>query len=343
MKKVNKFKVFISSLALTSLTALVTAVTISCVNKNPETDKTPVKNPETTPKVEMDSFLTQGLKPTYAASDYYDSLKDKSGESLLNALITLQEEKTKNLPANKTISQVVTWDKVAKIFVDKYYEKDNTLLDIYSENPTGSDPYEYPLNFKDHSTGGSEGLGFNREHTIPQSWFNRQAPLVYDFNMVWPTDIEVNKDRANYPYGEVVTVIKTFRNGSKLGKDKNGNTVFEPIDAFKGDIARIYLYTVVSYSKLTKTVDKEKNGIKVFREDNVYPFFTEDYLKLMVKWSKSDPVDKFDVDINNTTYEVNGNAIRNPFIDYPSLANLFIEANKDKVSIDVQGILKELN
>jgi hypothetical protein len=52
------------------------------------------------------------------------------------------------------------------------YENDNTVLDIYSENPNGTDPYSY--NYPSTQCGSYNGEGdcYNREHIVPQSLFN---------------------------------------------------------------------------------------------------------------------------------------------------------------------------
>ena len=53
--------------------------------------------------------------------------------------------------------------------IDSYYEMNGTMLDMYSENPTGADAYEYiyGINQDDGTGGTSEGEKYNREHIIP--------------------------------------------------------------------------------------------------------------------------------------------------------------------------------
>jgi endonuclease I len=55
----------------------------------------------------------------------------------------------------------------------------------------------------------------------------------------------VNGQRSSYPHGTVGTTTWISLNGSKLGSSSvagYSGTVFEPIDEFKGDIARMYFY-----------------------------------------------------------------------------------------------------
>src|SRR5690606_31284676 len=82
-------------------------------------------------------------------------------------------------------------------FQDKYYENDNTILDIYSENPTGPDPYNFSPN-ESMGSGANEGSAMNREHLIPQSYFDEQSPMVSDAFHIWPTDSKVNGWRSNF-------------------------------------------------------------------------------------------------------------------------------------------------
>lgn len=102
-------------------------------------------------------------------------------------------------------------------FQDKYYEKDNTILDIYSEIAEGKDPYNYTPGQKECGTYSNEGDCYNREHLIPQSVFSEVKPMVSDAFHIWPTDGKVNGMRSNYPHGMVGNTTYTSKNGSKLG------------------------------------------------------------------------------------------------------------------------------
>ena len=134
---------------------------------------------------------------------------------------------------------------------DYFYENDGTILDMYSENPTGIDPYNYSADSTQRCGNYSaEGDCYNREHIIPQSVFNESAPMVSDAHSITPTDGKVNGLRSNFPHGIVASASKITLNGSKLGTSGvsgYSGTVFEPIDEFKGDIARMYFYFATRY------------------------------------------------------------------------------------------------
>ncbi|HMK06172.1 MAG TPA: endonuclease, partial [Flavobacterium sp.] len=129
--------------------------------------------------------------------------------------------------------------------VDNYYENDGTMLDNYTENPTGAEcEFTYGINQDDGTLGNNECERYNREHLIPQSVFASATPMYSDAHFVVPSDKHVNAVRGDLPFGKVGTANYTSTNGSKRGSNLNSGysagysaTVFEPIDEFKGDIA----------------------------------------------------------------------------------------------------------
>jgi len=204
---------------------------------------------------------------------------------------------------------------------DKYYENDNSLLDMYSEKPTSNDSYNFTLGSNQCGVGGnynSEGDCYNREHTIPQSSFNDGYPMRSDVHHVLPTDGYVNNKRGTYPYGVVASSSWTSTNGSKLGYSAvNGysGTVFEPIDEFKGDFARIIFYFATRYENIISTVSFPMFG------DSAYPGIASWSLPMLLQWHKNDPVSEKEIDRNNAAYSFQGN--RNPFIDHPEYRTHF--------------------
>lgn len=211
------------------------------------------------------------------------------------------------------------------------------IWDIYSDNPAGPDPYNFtpgPI-----STGGqqdngtstsSEGQYYNREHTVPLSWFNgntgSSGPAT-DYLHIFPTDKIVNSTRNNYIYGEVATVIYTSANGSKLGTSAVAgitDTVFEPVNAYKGDVARAFLYFVTRYQDNMPNWTGGTQGSRAF-DPTIYPSVDIPYLKLMLKWNTQDPVSQKEKDRNNAAYVYQGN--RNPFIDHAEYADLVWNAS----------------
>lgn len=200
---------------------------------------------------------------------------------------------------------------------DNQYENDNSIFDLYSENPTGVDPYKFTYSTSQCGTYAVEGDCYNREHMIPQSVFNSSAPMVSDAHFIPPTDGKVNGVRSNYPHGKVATASWTSRNGSKLGSSAVAGftgTVFEPIDAFKGDIARMYFYFATRYENTVATYSYEMfNGTS-------NQVFTTAFRDMLLAWHAADPVSAREIARNNAIYARQGN--RNPFIDNPNYVNM---------------------
>ena len=210
--------------------------------------------------------------------------------------------------------------------------KADVIWDMYSDVPNGPDPYYYTYQVDQCGATGYkiEGDCYNREHSTPQSWFNKQAPMVSDINHIFPTDGYVNNVRNNFPFGEVASASQTSKNGSKLGTGNNfGYTgvVFEPIDAYKGDFARSSFYMATRYQNEIITNNWSLNGTanEVFLSDKDEPdpakrklqIYDTWYLKTIFKWNNSDPVSQKEIDRNNAVYYKSGQNNRNPFIDHP--------------------------
>lgn len=201
--------------------------------------------------------------------------------------------------------------------IDNFYEKDGTIMDMYSENPEGSDPYNYGSDTTQRCGNYKvEGDCYNREHMIPQSTFGKSAPMVNDAHHITPTDGKVNSLRNNYPHGKVNIASTTTKNGGKLGSSAipgYSGTVFEPIDEFKGDIARIYFYFVTRYENTVSGYPFDAFNSTSF------PALNPAFIQLFAQWHKQDPVSAFEIQRNNAIYKIQNN--RNPYIDHPEYVN----------------------
>ncbi|AZA58368.1 endonuclease [Chryseobacterium shandongense] len=254
------------------------------------------------------SFLANAQTP----SGYYNSANGLSGASLKTALSTI----ITNGHQDKGYSGLWTGYKTTDI--DKNYENDGSILDIYSEKPVGTDPYKYTPGTNQCGTYSVEGNCYNREHIVPQSLFNEASPMVSDIHFIRATDGKVNGMRSNYPFGKVGTATFTSKNGSKLGNSVSSGysgTVFEPIDEFKGDVARMMFYFVTRYqSKLSTFSSGNMLG------NSTFPGLQTWELNVLLAWHNQDPVSQAEINRNNASYTFQGN--RNPFIDNPNYVNL---------------------
>ncbi|MDE5968068.1 MAG: endonuclease, partial [Muribaculaceae bacterium] len=166
----------------------------------------------------------------------------------------------------------------------------------------------------------SVGDCYNREHSLPKSWFKEASPMKSDAFHVYPTDGKVNGQRSNYPYGEcsggttlsAPSGIKALgRLGTSTFSGYSGK-VFEPDDEYKGDLARTYFYMAAAYN------DKIKGWNSDMLAQNSYPVFNSWAINLLLKWHRQDPVSQKEIERNEAVYAHQNN--RNPFIDHPELA-----------------------
>jgi endonuclease I/chitodextrinase len=208
---------------------------------------------------------------------------------------------------------------------DLFYENDNSILDIYSENPTSTDPFTYQYGTNQCGVYVIEGSCYNREHIIPQSIFNSVSPMYEDAHFVIPVDGFTNGMRSNHPHGNVAVASWTSLNGSKRGTSAvvgYTGTVFEPLNEFKGDIARMYFYFATRYENLVAgyTSYPMFNGTS-------NQVFTTPFLNMLITWHNQDPVSAREITRNNAIYSRQNN--RNPFIDHPEYVGLIWSQTQD--------------
>jgi len=236
-------------------------------------------------------------------------------------------------------------------FRDNYYENDGSLLDMYSENPSGADPYIYSTTSQQCGSYSDEGDCYNREHLIPQSYFDGYAtnPMKNDPFFVVPSDGKVNGDRNNLPFGKVGTATYTSQNGSKRGNGINSGyalgysgVVFEPIDEFKGDVARAFFYFATRYeidlANFYTSANASTCQAKNMFDGSIGRAFTNPFLDILVKWHTDDPVSAKEIAINNDIY-YNHQSNRNPYIDHPEYVGIIWNSFLSNDSFDLENII----
>ncbi|MDF2550737.1 MAG: C-terminal target protein [Chryseobacterium sp.] len=268
---------------------------------------------------------------------YYDGTSGLSGYALKSKVHDIISEKNINRHYGDLTNYYNQTD------LDKYYDHGATnttiLLDMYSEIPTGPDAYEYTT-ANIIGSAGAEGLGWNREHMMPQSTFYSNYPMYSDLFYVVPTDARINQLRSNYPYGIVgSTIYYTFTNSSRIGNCAiPGMTytgrVYEPINEFKGDVARSLLYFAVRYEGKLGSFNFNNNTNPA---SDTNPLdgteeraFDPAYIAMLLQWHTQDPVSQKEIDRNNAVYNLQRN--RNPFIDNPSWVNAIWGQTPDTVA-----------
>lgn len=252
--------------------------------------------------ISSSSFSLTPSSDLPSLAEYYQNFNfELTGESLKTELFNKISSHT-----SLGYSNVTGQDVFAKTDV----REDGTIWDIYSDT-TSFSPSEPYSNYS------KEGDSYNREHIIPQSLFSKKEPMRSDVFHLYPTDGYVNNRRSDYPHAEVGSISYSSNNsftivGTSSTSGVSGN-VCEPNDIYKGDIARTYFYFVTAYQDKVSSF----KPYAAFSNDS-YPSLSKWAINLYLKWAKEDPVSEKEIKRNEAIYQLQGN--RNPFIDYPDLA-----------------------
>lgn len=231
-------------------------------------------------------------------SGYYDGLEGLSGVSLKKAVKSAARSHT-------AISyNAGTWG----VFIDsdtRMVDGRRCWWDMYSDNNVPAP------NSSSHD-------GMNIEHGVPNSWWGKTQNDAYkDLFHLNPSDKDANSRKSNYPLGEIAS--QTWSNGvTFIGKPTastggDASYVFEPADEYKGDFARAYFYMFTIYDDIQWT--SSWNWMYNTSSDLLLkPWAYE----MLLRWAQQDPVSQKEIERNEAIYNHQKN--RNPFIDYPELA-----------------------
>jgi len=197
----------------------------------------------------------------------------------------------------------------------------NEVLDMYSNNHRYFDPEKPTASVKD----------FDIEHMLPKSWWGGDVnPAYCDIYHLVPGDASANRSKSNHAPG--IPADSSFNNGSFVtGRDTiHGLTrVFCPADEYKGDFARAYFYIATCYGDSLTWITTGEPGIAMTNDswEEFRPWLRD----LLLDWHRMDPVSKKELDRAIEVNKIQGN--RNPFIDYPDLAE-YIWGEKKGTPVD---------
>ena len=255
-------------------------------------------------------------------SGYYDNAAGLTGEELQLALHEIIDD-------HSELSYSALW--TAFQSTDK--KGDGSVWDMYSDIPGSTPPYVYTFVSDQCGNYSGEGSCYNREHSFPKSWFDNASPMYTDLFHLYPTDGYVNGQRSNLPYGETENASWTSQNGSKVGPcSANGYSgmIFEPIDTYKGDLARTYFYMSTRYYG----EDAGWPGSPMVDGSQLEPWAKE----MLFQWHEEDPVSEKEISRNDEVYALQGN--RNPFIDHPEFVQLMVGGEGfDEIPPDLDSII----
>lgn len=247
-----------------------------------------------------------------------------------------------------------------------YDETNNRILNYQygsSESNSKNNPYLHALyvdrDVENETTAwddhGQTQWGINQEHIWPKSQgFNNKGEggARGDPMHLWAGNGRVNGvEHNNNMYGFVDKTNTTFDgfhnpnidkgfsnlkdnySGKSLTIPTSNDTVFEPQDSDKGDIARAIFYMVARYNNVDqndRNIDQDNPNLALKQTTESLASYTTTnflgntgYMGLMTDlliWNHMDPVDEYEIHRNNLLYK-NFTNNRNPFIDYPEWAD----------------------
>ncbi len=252
---------------------------------------------------------------------YYTNATGLSGENLRTALKTIISTGHVKIPYTSTSFDI--WN--AYEFTDVRPSAPTVIWDMYSDRPGSTPVYSYTLFTSQCGNASAEGNCYSREHCFPKSWWggadNATNQQYSDLHHLFPSDQYVNAKKSNYPIGKVNSsaVSWTSTNGSKVGNcGVTGYTgfVFEPIDEYKGDFARAYLYIITRYKDQVSgwvTANSTTQIADIITGTQYKPWF----LNMLLEWTTNDPVSAKEIARNDAIYYQTPQHNRNPFVDHP--------------------------
>ncbi len=250
------------------------------------------------------------LNPTYGnvsattPAGYYSSLEGLAGASLKQAV--------QNIIANPAVVRAHNYGDIVEILntADQNPLNSNQVFLMYKEVPRAKFDYQTTSN----STG-----KWNREHIYPQSrgGFADATSEVEDGINIWlPTSAD--DITAGHADAHHIRAEDGPENSSRGNKDYGLTGYNGPVGtlgSWKGDVARSVFYMAVRYNALS-VVNGDIPDTTVGQLGD---------LATLLLWNATDPSDDFEMNRNNYIYTWQVN--RNPFIDYPNLADYIWGAN----------------
>ncbi|MCI7788120.1 MAG: endonuclease [Mollicutes bacterium] len=257
---------------------------LSSVNRQPGETPTEPSTPSENPSTPSENPSTS-IQPSPDAEAYYSSL----GSNLTGG-------------ANGTLRTALTSlikPKGYYTYSGKGTGKLSEVLQSADEDP--NNPSNRIYFYTQASVKKNPAETWNREHVWPQSLSANLYGTTgggQDLLHIRPTYPDTNSKRSNDKFGDCTGGNTVNYNGTVYGTQKNG--YFEPVDAVKGDVARICFYRWTCY----------------FAERGTPLTNVCDSVATLKKWNKLDPVSQIEINRNDFA-QSSKQKNRNPFVDHP--------------------------
>jgi hypothetical protein len=250
---------------------------------------------------------TYGIVSSTAPTGYYATLEGLSGSALKQAI--------QDIIANPNVVHAHNYGDIIEILktADQNPKNSNEVWLMYVEQSRSK------LEFQD--TGINTGK-WNREHIYPQSrggYADGTLSIPDGINVWLPTN--ANDILAGHADAHHLRAEDAAENSLRSNKDYGLTGYNGPsgtAGSWKGDVARSVFYMAVRY-----------NALSVVNGDIADTVGQLGDLASLLTWNTLDPSDDFEMNRNNYIYTWQVN--RNPFIDYPDLANYIWGAKAGQV------------
>lgn len=229
-----------------------------------------------------------------------------SGNELLDSLV-----------ANYKPGNVLNYDNARDLMFSEVFNQEGINVCVYTGD-TINIPFGEP---NPRTIANSNDPTWNTEHVYPQSKGAGSGNARSDMHHLMPTRSDVNSSRGNLSFGFVEeSNVNTWwgENGSQTMTpegdlsiwSRNGSGLFEPLDSYKGDIARAVFYFYAMYQAQAEDAD---------------PTFFQGMYEELRKFHNSDKVDEFEINRTNAIADVQDGYV-NPFIvDTTLVRRVFFE------------------
>lgn len=284
---------------------------------------------------------------------YYQPVQGKKGDELVGSLYTIVKghkefdyENTEDRVIYKIIDRNWEFSPLTEIELQNYNYNDNPYIrKLYAD-------YNDDINTADRfKNDGASRVSFDREHIWAQSLgnFGRTRGAGSDFHSLLPSDVKGNQvAHSNNNYGVPTGSITNYNSDKETYVGRNGtfgketSKVFEPLDQYKGDVARAMFYMVARYYEYIDATHPKLqliNGSPNATTASLTQNGEAGDLATLLEWNKLDPVDDYEIKRNNLIY-YNYQGNRNPFIDYPEWADIAFDTTYtgDGVTFDRETI-----